>query len=67
MTAGCTAVGTSTTTTKGSLVAEASSVIQRVQKVPIEMMSGCPRRQSLALTYNPGVIVLSRRFEAVWS
>lgn len=52
---------------RGSLVAEASSVIQRLQKVPTEMMSGCPRRQSLALTYNPGVIVLSRRFEAVWS
>lgn len=40
---------------RGSLVAEASSVIQRLQKVPTEMMSGCPRRQSLALTYNPGV------------
>jgi len=40
-------------------VAEAASVIKRSQKVPTEMMSGCPPRQSLALTYN------SERYRAV--
>jgi hypothetical protein len=35
-------------------VAEASGAIQRLKKVPTDMMSGCPTRQSLALTYNSG-------------